>query len=159
MLKISSKITFYHKRIFPFIWFGFLLFFLLLNGYLKLTSSANHPISFFLIPILMGVFGFVLMKKLFFDLMDEVYDGGDFLLLKNGKQQEEIPLTIIRNVSYSVFANPNRITLSLREECRFGKEVSFTPKMTFNLNPFHKNPLIEDLIKRIDEKRAGLQHR
>lgn len=103
----------------------------------------------------MGVFGFVLMKKLFFDLIDEVYDCGDFLLLKNGKQEEKILLTNIRNVSYSVFANPNRITLSLREECRFGKEVSFTPKITFNINPFHKNPFIEDLIKRIDEKRRA----
>ena len=59
-------------------------------------------------------FGYFIMKKLVFDLVDEVWDDGDALVVKNRGQEERIALADIKNVSYSPFVNPPRVTLSLR---------------------------------------------
>jgi hypothetical protein len=86
--------------------------------------------------------------------MDEVFDGGDYLLVKKGDEEARIQLTNIININYSVMSNPRRVTLSLRDECIFGNEVSFLPISSFNLSPFKKSSISEDLIKRVDEKRS-----
>ncbi len=107
-----------------------------------------------IMPVFMAIFGYVIMKKLVFDLADEVWDTGDALLVKNKNEEELIPLTNIINVSYSVMVNPPRVTLTLRQPCRFGKEVSFSPPVRFV--PFSKSPIIAELIERIDAKRRQL---
>jgi hypothetical protein len=91
------------------------------------------------------------MKALVFDLMDEVWDAGDAVVVKNGGKEERILLSEIKNVNYSSLTNPQRITLSLRKPCRWGAEVSFTPPIRFL--PFRKNPIVQDLIERIDTQR------
>ena len=107
-----------------------------------------------IMPVFMAIFGYVIMKKLVFDLADEVWDTGDGLLVKNKNEEELIPFTNIINVSYSVMVNPPRVTLTLRQPCRFGKEVSFSPPVRFV--PFSKSLIIADLIERIDAKRRQL---
>lgn len=103
----------------------------------------------------MAVFGFFLMKKLVWDLIDEVYDGGDFLLIKNKSKEERIALSNIMNVSASTNMNPPRITLRLVAPVRLGKEISFSPKFKFSINPFAKNEIAEDLIVRVDKARSN----
>jgi hypothetical protein len=93
------------------------------------------------------------MKKIIFDLADEVTDGGDFLVVRFGDTQERIALSNIMNVSYSVLINPPRVTLTLREACRFGKDVSFSPPI--NWVPFSKSPVITELIERVYVTRKG----
>lgn len=154
MKKISSQLTFFHKKVFPCVWFGFLAFFLILNGSSLFINNKGAPIPFLLIPLGLGLFGYLLLKNLIFDLMDEVYDGGDYLLVKKGDEEVRIQLTNIININYSVMSNPRRITLSLRDECIFGKEVSFLPISSLTLSPFKKSAISEDLIKRVDEKRS-----
>ncbi len=122
------------------------------------TLFANHagngpPLPFLIVPIVMAVFGYVLMKKIIFDLADEVTDGGNFLMVRFGKIQENIALANIMNVSYSVMMNPPRVTLTLRQPCRFGKEVSFSPPISWI--PFSKSAIITELIERIDASRNG----
>ena len=46
-------------------------------------------------------FGYFVMKKLVFDLVDEVWDDGEALLIKNRGQEEHVALRDIKNVSYS----------------------------------------------------------
>ena len=46
-------------------------------------------------------FGYFVMKKLVFDLVDEVWDDGEALLIKNRGQEERVALRDIKNVSYS----------------------------------------------------------
>jgi hypothetical protein len=77
MKKISSRYTFFHKKVFPVLWFGFLAVF----AVIAITSGAFRTDPMFaVIPCLMALFGFVLMKKLVWNLVDEVCDGGDYLL-------------------------------------------------------------------------------
>jgi hypothetical protein len=151
MKKISSKSTFLYKRIFPLFWFGFVAFFF--ASAIGSGSGVRHPV-FLGVPILLGVFGFFLMKKLVWSLADEVYDNGDHLIVKKGGEQEVVPLSRIINVSVSENTNPRRVTLRLARDCRFGGEVSFTPVGRLSLNPFAKIEVAEDLIVRVDRARA-----
>ena len=106
-------------------------------------------------PAIMAVFGVFLMKKLVFDLVDEVWDDGDSLVVKNGGQEQRIALSDIKNVSYSPFVNPPRVTLSLRRPTVFGDQISFGAPIRFV--PFSNSPIIDDLIDRSDRaRRDGL---
>lgn len=152
MQRISSRYTFFYKKIFPIFWFGFLAFFIfqtVSNG-----AFQKSPISL-VVPCLMAIFGFVIFKKLLWELADEVYDDGDYLLVRNNGQEEMLRLSDIMNVSATTNMNPPRITLRLIESGKFGAEVSFFPTTAFTLNPFAKNPVAEDLIVRVDKARVS----
>ena len=82
MKKLSSRSTFFHKRIFPFIWFGFLGFFVLTALFAD-RKHSSADIMLFIVPVFMAAIGYFIMKKLVFDLIDEVYDEGSSLLFKN----------------------------------------------------------------------------
>jgi hypothetical protein len=146
MQRISSRTTFIYKRLFPLLWFGSLTAFFITD--LVAIKSGHHlPAALLLVPIAMAVVGYFMMKKLVFDLADEVFDDGDALLVRFGSEQERIALDNIMNVSYVTMMNPPRVTLSLRDSCRFGKDVSFSPPQAFW--PWAKNPVIAGLVERI----------
>jgi hypothetical protein len=151
MLRISSRSTFFTKRVFPILWFGFLGLFVAM--FLFKGFSGSVPIEALLGPLFMAVFGYFLMKKLVFDLADEVLDAGDALIVRFGSEQERIPLSEIINVSYSYVQNPQRVTLTLRTPSQFGKEVSFSPPARFL--PLAKSPIVADLIERVDAARRA----
>ena len=107
-----------------------------------------------MVPLIMGVFGFFLFRKLIWDLADDVYDCGDYLLVRKGGEEESVALSNIFNVSASLMLNPPRITLRLSEPGKFGKEIAFSPIKRFTLNPFAKDEVSEDLMLRVDRARA-----
>ena len=150
MRRLSSKLTFFWKRMFPVLWFGFLGFFLV-AGLLGMLFRKEFEIGLLTIPIVMAGFGYFIMKLLVFDLVDEVLDDGDTLVIRNNHQEERIALTNIINVSFAQFTNPQRITLTLRDACIFGKEVTFSPLS--RVLPLSTHPISLELIDRINEKR------
>jgi hypothetical protein len=103
------------------------------------------------VPIIMMAFGYFMMKKMVFNLVDEVFDAGDALVVKNGTEQAQIPLADITNVSYAQMMNPPQVTLSLRQLTSFGNKVTFCAPT--RLMPFAPSPVIDDLIKRVDAAR------
>ncbi len=147
MKRISSRGTYFYKKVFPFIWFGFLAIFLCIAIF---GRAPTFP--FVLLPIVMATFGYFLFRKLLFSLADEVIDGGDYLIVKKGTEQERIALRDIMNVSYTSVQNPPRVTLTLRRPGVFGDEIAFALRSRFAA-PFRKDPIVVDLIKRIDEAR------
>jgi hypothetical protein len=87
--------------------------------------------------------------------VDEVYDCGDSLLIRNRGKEERINLSNIINVNVSSNTNPRRITLRLDKPGRLGNEIAFSPESRgFNINPFAKNEIGEDLIVRVDRARV-----
>ena len=136
------------KRVFPIVWFGFLAFFVVLG---IVTGTAAHDVTVLVIPIVMAGFGVFIMRKLVWDLADEVYDCGDALLVKNRGEEELVPLSNIMNVSASTLVNPPRIALRLITPGKFGSEIAFSPITGFRLNPFAKNPVAEDLMLRVHQ--------
>jgi hypothetical protein len=150
MKKISSRTTYISKTVFPVLWFGFLAIFLAIG---ILTGAAKANLVFLIVPAVMALFGFFLMKNLVWDLVDEVYDCGDFLLIRNRGEEERVLLSNIMNVSSSIAMNPPRITLRLVTPGKFGGEITFSPVVSFTLNPFVKSQVAEDLIVRVDRAR------
>jgi hypothetical protein len=151
MGRISSRTTFYYKRIFPIVWFGFLAVFLTVSVFNGLNTGRYPPLPFFIGPVIMTVFGYFVMKKLIFDLVDEVVDLGDTLLIKNGNQEERVALSDIMNVNYSALVSPPRVTLSMRKPSKFGAQITFCAPIRFV--PFATSPAINGLIARVDAAR------
>ena len=150
MQRLSSRMTFYYKRVFPIVMFGFLAVFVAVG--LMAQSRNNGPgLAFLLVPGFIAVFMFVMLKKLVFDLIDEVWDAGDALIVRNSGQEDRIVLSDITNVSYSPYLNPPRVVLSLRTPSVFGDKIAFGAPVRFN--PFATSPIIDELIARIDAAR------
>jgi len=149
--RISSRQTFFLKRVFPVLWFGTII---VIAAVAVIAMRASHQLqpAIFIMPLLMIVIGYLVMKMLVFDLMDEVWDADSELIVRNRGEEARIPLANIMNVSFAWVTNPNRITLRLRQPCRFGKEVTFCPKGIYFF-PFSKNPIANQLIERMDALR------
>jgi len=148
---MSSKMTFFYKRVFPVIWFGFLAVFFLVA---LVKGSAADPISnlpSLIIPVVMAIIGYQIMKKMAFNLIDQVFDLGDALLVRNGGQEERIALADIKNVNFFPYMSPPQVTLSLRRPSVFGDTIVFCAPA--RLMPLSPSPTIEKLIDRIDAAR------
>jgi hypothetical protein len=141
MRRISSRMTFFYKWIFPVIWFGFLIVFV---GIALFGSRRPPPFPFLIVPLAMIGFGYFLMKKLIFDVVDEVWDDSQTLVVKNGSQTERVALSNIKNVNYSPFLNPPQTT--------FGDQITFCAPVRFI--PLTASPVISDLIDRVDQARS-----
>ncbi len=83
------------------------------------------------------------MKKLVLDLVDEVWDVGEAIIVKNKNEEVRIPLAEIMNIIYSYITNPPRVSHMLRHQCRLGTEATFMPPTS--LLPSRKSP-----IERVD---------
>ena len=150
--RISSSNTFVLKRIFPVIWFGVPTVLLVVTVTTWRTTPST-PVIVFVMPVLVCGIGFFVMRRLVFDLADEVVDEGDALRVRFGHEEERIPLADIMNVSYAGMTSPPRVTLTLRSPCRFGREVTFSPPRTFLGSLAGSNPLVKELIERVDAAR------
>jgi len=148
---ISSRMTFYFKRVFPIFWFGFLVTFM---GLSLLSNLSEIDKAIFLIaPIVMAGFGYFFMKALLWDLADQVFDCGDHLLIMKGGKSERIQLSEIVNVNYVTLMNPQRVTLAIRNQAgKSHREIAFSPKTVWW--PFAKDRTILELIDRIDFARS-----
>jgi hypothetical protein len=152
MERISSGMTFFYKRIFPVVWFGFLAFFVVMV-FVGNKSPNGPPMFLLLVPAFLAVIGIVVMKNMMWKLADEVLDAGDSLMVRKGGDQEQISLSNIVNVGYSPWSNSARVTLTLRTPVRFGSEVSLLARQGFL--SFGRSPVIDELIRRVDAVREG----
>ncbi len=151
--RISSRNTFFQKRVLPYLLFGVIALGVAAPLLLTRGSPNAPPWPVFAAPLAVAIIIYVVLKKLVFDLADEVWDEGDALRVRFGEDEERIPLAQIINLSYSGITNPPRITLTLRTAGRFGREVTFSPQQSFLSPLFRPNPLVNDLIERVDAAR------
>jgi hypothetical protein len=151
MRRISSRTTFVYKRILPLLFFGIVSLFIAFVIVGGLRSGQNPPLPVLIVPVLAAAFIYFVMKRLIFDLVDEVLDAGDALIVRNRGQEDRIALSDITNVNYTPLVSPPRVTLSLRRASVFGAEVTFCAPTRFV--PFSSSPVINELIQRIDAAR------
>jgi len=144
MKKISGS-TFYFKKLFPSVWFGFLAVFIISAAS---SGAMNESFMFMVVPTFMAIFGFIFFKKVLWDLADEVYDQGESLLFRKGGKEQKIYLKDIINISHAQMQSPERVVVQFRSEGAIGKELVFNLPMRFNL--FSKSPIVSDLIDRVD---------
>ena len=151
MRQVSSKMTFFYKRVFPVIWFGFLLLFIGFALFSPSRDIRDSSTPFLIVALLMAVFGFWFMKKVIFNLADTVLDAGDALVVRSGGQEERIVLSDIKNGNYSPYMSPPQVTLSVRRHTVFGDTVAFCAPVS--IMPLWSSPVILDLIDRVDAAR------
>ena len=159
MRRLSSSSTYFYKRVFPVLWFGFLLVFfcVALWAWLQPGTFDGAPTDavFLLMPLFMAGVGFVLFRKLLADLVDEVALDGDWLLVKNRGERARVALADVMNVNSSLATNPRRITVMLRTESRFGRSFSFMPAGPRSfLGALRPDPIALELIERVDALRG-----
>lgn len=149
MRQISSDATFFYKRVFPVLWFGFLAIFCGVG--LPLALSKGAPFPLIAVPVFLAAVGYIVMKKFVWDLADKVWDDGDALVIRNRNTEARIPFSEIMNVSYTPMINPPRVTLTLNDHGRVGTEISFMPQC--RVFAFSKNPIVNELIERVHAAR------
>lgn len=152
MKRISSRMTGFLKRGFPVLLLG------LVAAVVGALALGNHatPVPWVVLvslPVILLTVVAVLLKTLVYDLADEVHDAGDHLVVRKGDITERIPLAQIINLSETVMINPPRVTLTLRKPGRLGKDVAFSPVAP--LLRFGRNPLVAELIERVDAARRA----
>ena len=151
MEKISYGGTFFFKIVFPAFWFG-LLTVVLISG---LVQGVQRQPVLVVQPLVMMALGYFLFRKRVWDLADEVRDGGSYLLVRKGSTEQRVQLADVMNVSMSRATSPQRLTLRLRTPGEVGDEIAFVPRMqAFQFNPFARNPIAENLIRRFDAARS-----
>jgi hypothetical protein len=137
--------------VFPWLWFGGIA--LVSSIALPAAARGGADLMVLAVPLGMAAFGYIIMRMVIFDLVDEAYLDDDALVICNGGEEEWVPLANIINVNATVMTNPERITLTLREPCRWGKEVVFVPQM--RMMHFGRHPLAAELIQLADAARTG----
>jgi hypothetical protein len=70
--------------------------------------------------------------------------------VRRGEIEEKVPLTNILRVSESPFSESVRIVVQLIVPGQFGRVIAFMPqKQPARINPFAKNPVVQDLAARV----------
>ncbi len=144
--KRISRTSFILKWLFPVFWFGILGISAI--GALLVEGAS---IAAVIMPVVMMVLGYFVMKLFIWDLADEVFDYGEYLVVRKGDLEQKIPLGDIVNVNYMSMSSPPRITILCRTLGPLGTEIAFMGPITFN--PFKKPELVVDLIERVDRER------
>lgn len=145
MRRISSSLTWWHKKGFPAFWFGFLALFTVI--WIPGIFLQQVPAPTLLVPVGMAVFGYLLMRWLVFPLLDEVWLEGDQIVVRNRGEEDRFPIANIINVQAELFVNPERIVLMLKEPCKFGREIVFSPP--FRWWHLRRHPLADELMRRV----------
>lgn len=160
MRRLSSSSTYFYKRIFPVLWFGFLLVFLAIalwgTQHTRTPVQPQQLVPFLLAPVFMAGVGFFIFRKLIYDLVDEVWLDGDWLIVKNRGEQRRVALSDVMNINATTMTNPRRITVMLRTDSRYGRSFSFMPASPRGLlSAFNPDPIATELIERVDALRGA----
>eukprot|EP01029_Cantina_marsupialis_P009751 TRINITY_DN22570_c0_g1_i3.p1 TRINITY_DN22570_c0_g1~~TRINITY_DN22570_c0_g1_i3.p1 ORF type:complete len:151 (-),score=8.91 TRINITY_DN22570_c0_g1_i3:183-635(-) len=142
MKKISSNLTFFYKKILP-LYFLVFIFSLIVIGFI--SEPFQNSTIFLVSPLIIASLGFIIFRKLIWNLCDNVYDCGDFLLFKNGKKEKKVYFKDIINVAQKQFLHPERVTIYTQNE----NKITFSPLLKHNL--FSSNPIVKELIKRVEQ--------
>jgi hypothetical protein len=145
LVRLSSRQTFWLKRLFPVLWAAILV--VVVFQVVTHWRVAGASLLWLVPPLLASVIALVVIRARVADLADEVWDEGASLSVRMGDAEASIPLSVIVSVQYSAFANPQSVTLRLRESCEFGRQIVFMPRMQWL--PWRRHPLIDGLMRRV----------
>jgi hypothetical protein len=160
MKRISNPFTPVLKIV-PFLVGGFSAFILalVLKSFILVLLPKNSVLQqapmFVVFPCMAAIGGYYAWKASIQDLMDEVYDCGDYLLIKKAGQEDTV---LLSNINYVRFSNVRgggqpRIHLILDVPGKFGAEILFVPPQ--NLLAPRTNRIADDLVARVNEARSA----
>ena len=146
MAKISAK-----YRFFPLLCLGLTAFFAVkafMEGEIGLATT-----EILIFVLVTGLLTF-LKKIIPGTLVDEVYDCGDFLLIRHRGEEERVGFPNIMEMKSWTRMFPPVVTFQLMNPGKFGLIVSFTPSTPFTLSPYADYSSIENLIVRVNDAKS-----
>ena len=155
MIRINSRLTFFHKRIFPLIPIGILILITLLmlpeipkiwseNKFENLLIFIPHVLYFLIMPFY--------YNTLIFPLMDKVYEGEDHLVVRLGQIEEKIYFKDILDIKFNLrsFREVYTIQIELKES-KFGTTIRFIPKFWVSFRPETPPVIFNHLVTKIQK--------
>jgi len=121
-----------------------------------MNGALQKAPMFLVFPCAVAVGGYYVWKVNIRDLMDEVYDCGDYLLVKKGNEEDTVLLSNIINVNFSTARDgaQGRITLTLDTPGKFGTEIRFAPPPHIYIGIPRRSEIAEDLSARAYKARS-----
>ena len=116
------------------------------------ADMAGRIMLFIVFPLVSICSGYLVYRLYARNLVDEVWDCGDALLIRNGGSEFHVALTNCLNVSLSSYVNPPYATIMLRHDINHENRVQFLPPV--ELLPYVTPPVINELTRRIDAARS-----
>ncbi len=145
MKKISSEYTMPLKRIYPVTFLiGFIVLIIMFG-----SSIQEEPV--FLLILVMYVMPVCVVLNSVWSLMDEVFDYGDYLEIRFKGEVDTVYLSDIMSVIDTSKMHAQSVTLSMRESCKFGRNIAFSPTLEYGLNAFKTKRVAVDLKSRVDD--------
>jgi hypothetical protein len=144
MRQISSKLTWYHKKGFPTLWFTAVTlgFCFSLIDFVRGRDAGG----FVLIPLALAAVYYLALRSYVFPLMDEVWIDGDDLIVRNRGQEERLPIANVTDVKSFHRSRLKSIEIILAPPSRFGTSIRFAPP--FRLFSFGTHPIAQELADR-----------
>lgn len=145
--------TLFYKKVVPVMWVTLVVVLAAITAWRAATGAPEYsPLEF--VPLMVfAVIAFVWTRLTASGLADEVFDGGDHLVVRVGGAEERVTLGEIDDVKESRFIKqPPQIELVLRHPGRFGRVIAFVPT-GYTIVPLAKSPLFYELKGRISEAR------
>jgi hypothetical protein len=146
---LSSRMTFFYKRIFPPLWiitFSVITFLVWFSG--CQTDASMKWIT------LLGLTGGSLFVFWYSARLKTVRLQGDNLIVSDYRSEELIPLQQIEEVKETRIWNPKLIKLYLVRSGQWGDEIVFIAPIRLQF-VFSNHPLVKELQDMIREKRIS----
>jgi hypothetical protein len=132
-----------------------LIAFVLLPAAVNGNLAGNPLPHVFAIGVLAGCWAIFFWKTQVPRVADEVLDCGDHLQVRRGRIAEDIAFSKISTVTESTAVGIPRITIHLRELCRFGARIEFLPQASLWSSPAGVRRVAGDLAERANQARAA----
>lgn len=146
---LSSKLTYFYKRVFPAMWiitFG--------AGTLFLWIYNCEGTSLFKWFVLVCLLGGSIFLRWFSEKLKVVSLQGEQLVVSDYRSEETIPLRQIEEVTETRIWNPKLIKLRLNRPGRWGDEIVFIAPIRFQFI-FLNHPLVKELRHMIQTTQRG----
>ena len=125
------------------------------------TFAVTRPLEQTWWSLLMGLLFIVVFAIAYrfriWPLADEVFDGGDHLLVRRRGEEQRVRFEDIADLSLSRSGKSHRMTVELKSPGRFGEKIVFLPHKHLSFNPFAQDPLEKELLARVAAARKGVR--
>jgi hypothetical protein len=115
-------------------------------GFVDRIHYTTLSVTLAIVAVIMAV----VFKRRMWGLADEVFDGGDHLVIRRGRREARIELANISGVSVDS-GPPTKITLQLKLPSDLGTKVEFLPNPT-SRNPLATSSIADDLLSRVRQR-------
>lgn len=129
--------------------------FIILPAAVDGSLAANPLPPVLAVGVLAGCWAIFFWKTQVHRVADEVVDCGDHLKVRRGSLEEDIAFSRISAVSESTHVGIPRISVHLRELCRFGRRIEFLPQASLWSSPAGVQRVAGGLAERANQAKDG----